>query len=733
MTSAVANVHHSCRRRPPPPRPPLPRRRADRDPARRARRVRVRPAGLVVVDLGHVRRRHRHGADHDRGADDDHDRAAHDDHHGATGPGRRLAAAAGRQHPVRARRLRHPRRRDHRASGARRLGRDLRRQGEPSHRPGHRASSRVGVGRWAGCWSCTSAPTGAAATTGRRPIGSSASLVGVERVVWVTCTPWLPAVGDADERHPRAARPRHPEVVVADWAAVSGTPGYTYSDGLHLKPAGATGLAWLIADAVGPAPAPAERVRGRRGAAGTLLRRVRTDLDAQNRAVQGARRHPRRPAAGVGPLGGADRRLRRSTSGAAGYGLVQSPMFEEIGVFRRMGEGTDVVRKEMYDFLDKGERHLALRPEGTASVVRAFVQHRPTTPWKVWYAAPSFRYERPQAGRYRQHHQLGVEAIGSDRPRPRRRGHRPAAATSTGRIGLRQVELRHQLDGHRRPTAPPTSSGSARFLVGTHRRARPRPTRRRSRPTRCGCSTPSARPPAPPSPTPRRIIDRLSRRGVGPLRAGAGRASPPLGHRRSAIEPRLVRGLDYYTHTTFEFQSAAPSTRPRTRSAAAVATTAWSSRSAARRRRASASARASSGCCSPATPRACSPRPSARSTSSSSTSPAATAPATSPSSCAGPASRADRAFDGRSMKSQMKSADRSGAAPRRSSSASDELAAGTVTVRDLRGDAGQQTRRPRRRRRHRARPCSSTSSPADRRPTPGRRPSTRPTAPRTPP
>src|SRR5205814_4566182 len=101
----------------------------------------------------------------------------------------------------------------------------------------------------------------------------------------------------------------------------------------------------------------------------------------------------------------------------AGYGLVLTPMFEDIGVFTRVGESTDVVRKEMYDFEDKGGRRIALRPEGTASVVRAFVQHRPpTAPWKTWYAAPNFRYERPQAGRYRQHHQLGIEAIGSDDP-----------------------------------------------------------------------------------------------------------------------------------------------------------------------------------------------------------------------------------------------------------------------------------------------------------------------------
>src|SRR5687767_943182 len=69
----------------------------------------------------------------------------------------------------------------------------------------------------------------------------------------------------------------------------------------------------------------------------------------------------------------------------------------------------------MYDFEDRGGRTIALRPEGTASVVRAFVQHRPiAVPWKVWYSAPMFRYERPQAGRYRQHQQLGLEALGAD-------------------------------------------------------------------------------------------------------------------------------------------------------------------------------------------------------------------------------------------------------------------------------------------------------------------------------
>lgn len=101
----------------------------------------------------------------------------------------------------------------------------------------------------------------------------------------------------------------------------------------------------------------------------------------------------------------------------ASYELILSPMFEDVSVFRRgVGEASEVVTKEMYEFEDKGGRRLALRPEGTASVVRAFVQHRPVVPWKAWYATPAFRYETPQAGRYRQHHQLGVEVLGSDDP-----------------------------------------------------------------------------------------------------------------------------------------------------------------------------------------------------------------------------------------------------------------------------------------------------------------------------
>src|SRR6478736_1300100 len=100
----------------------------------------------------------------------------------------------------------------------------------------------------------------------------------------------------------------------------------------------------------------------------------------------------------------------------AGFGMLVTPIFEHIEVVQKLGSTTDVVSKEMYDFEDKGGRRVALRADGTASVARAFVQHRPAVPWKVWYVAPHFRYERPQKGRYRQHWQVGAEALGVDDP-----------------------------------------------------------------------------------------------------------------------------------------------------------------------------------------------------------------------------------------------------------------------------------------------------------------------------
>lgn len=240
--------------------------------------------------------------------------------------------------------------------------------------------------------------------------------------------------------------------------------------------------------------------------------------------------------------------------GQAGYGLIQGPMFEDLGVFKRMGEGTDVVRKEMYDFLDKSDppHHLALRPEGTASVVRAFVEHRPTPPWKVWYAAPNFRYENTQANRYRQHHQVGVEAIGPADP--------DLDVEVIGllsdfyrELGLRQIDLVINSIG------TPTDRTAYMDRLRDHLRER------------AGDLDPEDREKL--EAHPMRVLDTKREQSL-PIVAGAPLLIDSLSDDARAhfervqagltalgipfrIEPRLVRGLDYYTHTAFEFQSAA--------------------------------------------------------------------------------------------------------------------------------------------------------------------------------
>ncbi len=103
-----------------------------------------------------------------------------------------------------------------------------------------------------------------------------------------------------------------------------------------------------------------------------------------------------------------------------GYEEMRTPIFEHTELFKRsVGDTTDIVQKEMYSFEDKGKRDITLKPEGTAGVVRAFIENKlyaETQPTKLFYMTPCFRYERPQAGRQRQFHQFGIEALGSDKP-----------------------------------------------------------------------------------------------------------------------------------------------------------------------------------------------------------------------------------------------------------------------------------------------------------------------------
>lgn len=238
--------------------------------------------------------------------------------------------------------------------------------------------------------------------------------------------------------------------------------------------------------------------------------------------------------------------------GRAGYGLCQSPMFEDIGVFARMGEGTDVVTKEMYDFTDRGDRHLALRPEGTASVMRAYVEHRPTTPWKVWYATPVFRYEKPQSGRYRQHHQLGVEAVGSADPDLDVEVI-VLLADFYAAIGLQQVRL--VVNSLGTPSDRAVYADVLRDWLGA-RLAELDPADRDKvgqHPLRVLDSKREAtRAVVAEAPS---ILESLD----GEARAHFDRVCVGLADvgLTFEVDPTLVRGLDYYTHTLFEFRSPA--------------------------------------------------------------------------------------------------------------------------------------------------------------------------------
>ena len=234
----------------------------------------------------------------------------------------------------------------------------------------------------------------------------------------------------------------------------------------------------------------------------------------------------------------------------AGYGLVLSPMFEEVGVFERVGEGTDVVRKEMYDFEDKGGRRMALRPEGTASVVRAYVQHRPTPPFKAWYAAPNFRYERPQAGRYRQHHQLGVEALGTD-DADLDVEVVASAWSICAAVGLSRVTL--LLNSLGDDVCRPAYLEALRaFLAGASLCDEHLATYEVNPLRVLDCKRETCRVATDTAP---RLVDNLCEPCAAHFaRVRAGLDSLGVTY---VLQPRLVRGLDYYTRTTFELAAEA--------------------------------------------------------------------------------------------------------------------------------------------------------------------------------
>ncbi len=371
-------------------------------------------------------------------------------------------------------------------------------------------------------------------------------------------------------------------------------------------------------------------------------------------------------------------------AGDAGYGEVITPLLEDYGVFARVGDATDLVQKEMYRFTDNGGRDVALRPEFTAAVCRAFVEHRPATPWKVWCGGPLLRYERPQRGRYRQFDQVNLEVLGSTDPMV------DVEVIALGwrffqRLGLRDVTLLVNSLG--------TSEERAHYIEAL---------RRYFTDNLAGLSDQSVTTLAR---NPLRVLDSKRPEDAG-LIAAAPVIADSYGPATTAhfeavcaglelvgipytIAPRLVRGLDYYVSTTFEF---------------AGGTLDGAQNALGGGGRYDGLVEALGG---PPTPGigfalgvdrtliACddegvfdAPEASVDVFVVDTTGGAVALAITEELRRAGVS--ADRAFDGRSMKAQMKAADRSGAKTAIIVGA-DELDAGTVLLRPMRGDGEQVT------------------------------------------
>jgi histidyl-tRNA synthetase len=246
--------------------------------------------------------------------------------------------------------------------------------------------------------------------------------------------------------------------------------------------------------------------------------------------------------------------VTRDVLSKAAYQEIRTPIFEETTLFKRgIGEATDVVGKEMYTFSDKGDRSITLRPEGTAGVVRSYIQnklHGQGGVQRLWYTGPMFRYERPQAGRQRQFHQIGVEVIGSDSPR----ADAEVIAVATDilqNLGLKNLHLvlnsvgnREDRQQYRQALIDYLTPYQNELDADSQDRLTRNPLRiLDSKDQRTQEITQNA-----PS-----ILDYLGENSCRHFEQVQQLLSE-LGIRYE-LNPQLVRGLDYYTHTAFEIIS----------------------------------------------------------------------------------------------------------------------------------------------------------------------------------
>lgn len=234
----------------------------------------------------------------------------------------------------------------------------------------------------------------------------------------------------------------------------------------------------------------------------------------------------------------------------AGYGYIELPVYEDTALFvRGVGESTDVVSKEMFTFTDRGERSITLRPEGTAGVMRAVIEHgldKGQLPVKLWYAGQFFRAERPQHGRYRQLQQVGVEAIGSDDPAL---DAEVIALADEGyrSLGLTQYTLKLTTLGCA-TCRTPYRERLQQFFTGldldeaTRERARLNPLRV------LDDKRPEVQAQLMDAPLQAEHVCGDCAEHYASVKAHLGTLGVQF-----VETPRLVRGLDYYTRTTFEF------------------------------------------------------------------------------------------------------------------------------------------------------------------------------------
>lgn len=243
--------------------------------------------------------------------------------------------------------------------------------------------------------------------------------------------------------------------------------------------------------------------------------------------------------------------IAREITSRYGYGRIETPIFEFTEVFQRtLGETSDVVTKEMYTFEDRGGERLTLRPEGTAGIARAYISNglQQHNPCRFFYAGPMFRYERPQKGRQRQFHQIGVELLGVDRP---------LGDVETIAMGVHILEalgLKNHLTLEINSLGDPESRAAYRDALVAyfdgHRDRLSEDSRQRldRNPLRIlDSKDPGDRELIAEAPLMGDYLNEASREFYDQVRAGLEALDVPMKE-----NPRLVRGLDYYSHTAFE-------------------------------------------------------------------------------------------------------------------------------------------------------------------------------------